>query len=121
MSRQRGPDSQSSEDAGGACSVQVSLRHIVQDGAKGKPWTPTCIQKMDACFAKCSKFDRGFVMFTLERNMLTTSKNSSKEPVSCNLPSFNSLLRARRETSIKCAQDPLEVEEMETDDTHSED
>ncbi|CAL1146802.1 unnamed protein product [Cladocopium goreaui] len=117
MSRQRGPDSQSSEDAGGACSVQVSLRHIVQDGAKGKPWTPTCIQKMDACFAKCSKFDRGFVMFTLERNMLTTSKKSSKEPVSCNLPSFNSLLRARRETSIKCAQDALEVEEMETDDT----
>ena len=117
MSRQKGPDSQSSEDAGGACSVQVSLRHIVQDGAKGKPWTPTCIQKMDACFAKCSKFDRGFVMFTLERNMLTTSKKSSKEPVSCNLPSFNSLLRARRETSIKCAQDALEVEEMETDDT----
>ncbi|CAL1128539.1 unnamed protein product [Cladocopium goreaui] len=117
MSRQRGPDSQSSEDAGGACSVQVSLRHIVQDGAKGKPWTPMCIQKMDACFAKCSKFDRGFVMFTLERNMLTTSKKSSKEPVSCNLPSFNSLLRARRETSIKCAQDALEVEEMETDDT----
>ena len=56
-------------------------------------------------------------MFTLERNMLTTSKKSSKEPVSCNLPSFNSLLRARRETSIKCAQDALEVEEMETDDT----
>lgn len=56
-------------------------------------------------------------MFTLERNMLTTSKKSSKEPVSCNLPSFNSLLRARRETSIKCARDALEVEEMETDDT----
>ena len=117
MSRQRGPDSESGEDAGEACGVQVTLRHVVQDGAKGKPWMPTCIQKMDTCFAKCSKFDRGFVMFTLEKNMLTTCNRGSKEPVSCNLPSFNSLLQARRETSIKCAQDALEVEEMETDDT----
>ena len=117
MSRQRGPESESGEESGGTSTVQVSLRHVVQDGAKGKAWMPTCIHKMDQCFAKCAKFDRGFVMFTLERNMLTTCKKGSKEPVSCNLPSFNSLLQSRRETSIKCAQDALEVEEMETDDT----
>ena len=117
MSRQRGPDSESGEEAGDACSVHVFQRNVVQDGPKGKPWMPTCIHKMDACFAKCSKFDRGFVMFTLERNMLTTCNKGEKGPVSCNLPAFNSLLQARRETSIKCAQDALEVEEMETDDT----
>ena len=116
MSRQRGPDSESGEDAGDACSVHVTLRHIVQDGAKGKPWMPTCIQKMDTCFAKCSKFERGFVMFALERGVNTSSKGRS-DPVSCNLPSFNSLLKARRETSIKCAQDALEVEDLETDDS----
>ena len=116
MSRQRGPDSESG-DGEDACSVVVQTRHVVVDGNKGKPWLPTCIQKMDSCFAKCSKFDRGFVMFTLEKNMLTTCTRGSKEPVSCNLPSFNKLLQARRDTSIKCAQDALEVEEMETDDT----
>ena len=116
MSRQRGPDSESGEEAGDACSVHVFQRNVVQDGPKGKPWMPTCIHKMDACFAKCSKFDRGFVMFTLERNMLTTCNKGGKGPVSCNLLAFNSLLQARRETSIKCAQDALEVEEMETDD-----
>lgn len=116
MSRQRSPDSESGEDAGDACSVQVTQRQVVQDGAKGKPWMPTCIHKMNACFAKCSKFDRGFVMFALERTMNTSSKGRS-DPVSCNLPSFNSLLQTRRETSIKCAQDALEVEDLETDDS----
>ena len=117
MSRQRGPDSESGDAGEDACSVVVQTRQVVVDGPKGKPWMPTCIQKMDTCFAKCSKFDRGFVMFTLEKNMLTTCNRGSKEPVSCNLPSFNKLLQERRETSIKCAQDALEVEEMETDDT----
>ena len=117
MSRQRGPDSESGDAGEDACSVVVQTRHVVMDGPRGKPWMPTCIQKMDSCFAKCSKFDRGFVMFTLEKNMLTTCNRGSKEPVSCNLPSFNKLLQARRDTSIKCAQDALEVEEMETDDT----
>ena len=115
MSRQRGPDSESGEDAGDACSVQVSLRHVVQDGPKGKPWLPQCIRKMDAYFTKCSKFDRGFVMFALERTMNTSSKGSN--PVSCNLPAFNSLVKARRETSIQCAQDALEVEDMDADDS----
>ena len=118
MSRQHGPDSESGEAgeaASDACSVQVTLRHVVQDGAKGRQWLPQCIQKMDASFARCSKFDRGFVMFALERGVNTSSKGGS--PVSCNLPSFNALLKARRETSIQCAQDALEVEEMDTDDS----
>eukprot|EP00435_Cladocopium_sp_Y103_P004606 s6305_g1.t1 len=77
---------------------------------------PQTITKMDMVFAKCSKFDRGFVFFTLEKNMNTTSKTGGGA-VSCNTPAFNALLQARRNASIQCAQEALEVEEEDAGDT----
>lgn len=86
----------------------------MQDG-KNKPWMPTTLTKMDKTFCKCSKFDRGFVMFCLERSMQTTSKKG--DATTCNVPVFKHLLDERRRKSIECAQEALEVEDVQPDDS----
>ena len=110
MSRQPDSDSGSADDHG----VKIAMRHVAQDGGN-KPWLPATLTKMDKTFCKCSKFDRGFVMFCLSKSMQTSSKKG--DCISCNVPVFQHLLDERRRVSIECAQEALEVEELDPNDS----
>ena len=104
MSRRASSGSEAEPES--PAGIEISQQYVVKTKSSAKPWLPETVEKGGTTFVRLQKFDRGFIYFCLEKGM-DTSKNG--KTTNANTQGFNDLLVARKEASLKLAQDALEM------------